>query len=359
MPDNSLGATVDALPTFMNPQAWLSADKRASQPEWTYRFTAADIAEIDDAVARGLASGRALLDVGQADMPLPTLAPKLAEIRQEVLHGGGMFMLQGLPVDRYSREEAIWAYWALGAYWGEPCSQNHKGHVLGHVKDLGYDLADPKSRGYYTKARLPYHTDSSDIVALLCFKPAMQGGRSSAVSSTAVWNELVARRPDLAAELLKPVCRTRYGEVPEGRKRYAEFAIFKPWDGRMVCTYLRGAIRKAQLFPETPRLTETQIEALDLMDALTEDPELHLDMDFQPGDIQLLNNHFILHSRTAFEDFPEPDRKRHLLRLWLACDDGPSLPPVMTEGYQGRTAGGRPNGIHTPGVPFATPMDAE
>jgi hypothetical protein len=242
---------------------------------------------------------------------------------------------------------------------GEPVSQNGKGHVLGHVTNLGLDYADPEVRGYQTSARLNYHADSSDVVSLLCLRSSRSGGLSSIVSSTTIWNELVRRRPDHARVLTAPLYYTRWGEVPAGRRPWAEIAAFTPWQGRMIATYVRSAIEKSQLMSEVPRLSSFQLEAMDHLDALAADPVLHLDMEFSPGDVQVLCNHSILHSRTAYEDWPEPHRRRHLLRLWLACEDGPALPPFMTGEFQRATANGRPDGIRVPGVPLVAPLEAQ
>jgi hypothetical protein len=117
-------------------------------------------------------------------------------------------------------------------------------------------------------------------------------------------------------------------------------------------------MQKAQRFAEVPRLSPQLIAACDAMDALAEDPAIHLDMDFRPGDMQFVSNHWIMHSRTAYEDFPEPENRRHLFRLWLACTDGPALPQVYTRVWQGETSSGRPAGIRVPGVPLSAPLDA-
>ena len=127
---------------------------------------------------------------------------------------------------------------------GEACSQNGKGHVLGHVTNLGLDYSDPGMRGYQTNARLPYHTDSSDIVGLLCLKPAKAGGLSSVVSSTTLYNEVVRRRPDLIEVLEAPFYRTRWGEIPEGKAAWAEVPVFMAYKGRVIAHYVRSAIRK-------------------------------------------------------------------------------------------------------------------
>lgn len=125
----------------------------------------------------------------------------------------------------------------------------------------------------------------------------------------------------------------------------------------MIAVLIRSFIQKAQAFDDVPRLTAAQIEALDLVDALAGDPALRLDMDFRPGDMQFLCNHSVFHSRTAYEDWPEPGRRRHLLRLWMASADGPELPVDMTTNFQGRTDSGRPNGIRLPGQPLVAPLE--
>jgi hypothetical protein len=344
-----------ALPTFEGAQAWYGPDM-AARTDWIHSFTPAELAELDAVVQAADASGRDLLAFGIEDFPLPGLRPRLDAVRHELLHGRGFHLFRGIPVSRYSLRQSAIAYWALGLQLGEPVSQNGKGHVLGHVANLGLNYADPEVRGYQTAARLSYHTDSSDIVGLLCLRTSKSGGLSSIVSSTTIWNELVHTRPDHAQTLLGEFHRTRWGEIPEQKQKWGGNPIFAPCDGRMISSYVRSAITKAQAMPEVPRLTAAQIEALDHLDALAADPALHLDMKLEPGDIQLLSNHGIYHSRTAYEDWPEIERRRHLLRLWLACDDGPRLPETMI-GRLGLTPRGRPNGICVPGVPFVAPLD--
>lgn len=355
MPDTVLPPAT-ALEPVSGPQAWYGPDV-AGQSDWAYTLSADEIAEIEAALAG--VRGRSILTIGAGDFPLPTLAPRLDAIRREALHGRGFFLLRGLPIARYDTADAARIFWGIGSHWGEAVSQNGKGHVLGHVKDLGLNYEDPQARGYQTSARLPYHTDSSDLVCLLCLKKSRSGGASSLVSTTTIYNEMVRRRPDLAAVLTEPLYRTRWGEVPEGRKPYYGTAPFTIVDGRVICTYVRSAVRKAQLMEVVPRVTPEQEAAMDLFDALANDPALNLDMQFEPGDIQVVCNHSIAHSRTAYEDFEEPEKRRHLLRLWLACADGPALPEAFTGDHQGQTASGRPDGIKVPGVPLVAPLRAE
>lgn len=340
------------------PQCWRGPDMAGRAEEWSHVLTPAERDDMDAAVQAVCNRNVDILDISRDDFSLPVLGPTLERLRRDLLQGRGFTLIRGVPVHRYSDKQSAIAFWGLGTHLGMAVSQNGKGHVLGHVKDLGLDYADPLARGYQTRARLPYHTDYSDLVCLLCLKPAKAGGLSSIVSSVTLYNELLERRPDLAEALTRPVCRTRWGEAGPGRKPWMEVPVFNLHAGGVVTTYVRSAVRKAQRMPGTPRLTDQQEAAMDMLDALANDPSFHLDMDFRPGDIQILNNHWILHSRTAYEDADSWDDKRHLLRLWLACEDGPPFPPAMSENFEGLTRNGRPNGIHVAGVPFSAPLDA-
>lgn len=343
----------------LGPQAWYGPEMQQRAHEWSHDWSAAEIAEIEAAAGPIAAAGRDLIGVGKQDFPLPTIARRLESIRGYILDGPGFYLLKGLPVDRWDLRLSAAAFWGLGMHLGIPCSQNGKGHVLGHVTNLGVDYADPEARGYQTNARLAYHTDSCDIVGLLCLRTSKSGGLSSVVSSTTLYNEVLRRRPDHLDALMQPFCRTRWGEIPEGKMPWAEVPVFMPHAGRVIAHYVRSAIRKGQLLKGVPKLTAEREAALDFLDSLAQDPSIHLDMTFAPGDIQLVCNHSMFHSRTAYEDHPEPQRRRHLLRLWLACDDGPPLPAWLTKIYAGETGNGRPNGIVVPGVPLNASLTAE
>jgi hypothetical protein len=305
------------------------------------------------------ARGIPLAGISPASFPLPTLGATLRRILAEILEGRGFAMLRGFPVDRYPREEQAIAYLGLGSHFGSARSQNAKGHLLGHVKDLGLDITDPRVRYYQTSRKLEYHTDSVDIVGLLCLKTAKSGGESFIASSMTLYNEVRARRPDLLAALFEPYPTDRRGEVPEGMKPWFDMPIFHWHAGRLTCIYVRQYIESAQkLFPEARRLSPAQVEAMDLLDALVNDPQIHLSMAFLPGDMQFLHNHQILHSRNDFENWPEPERHRHLLRLWLAPPGARPLPPVFAFRYGSVTPGDR-GGIVVTGTTPKVPLEAE
>ena len=346
------------LPRFdRSPANWTGPQLAASPERWIHDLTAGEIADIDALLARHGRREDDLTNLSRGEVEMPTLGPVLARTRHELLDGCGIALIRGLPVERYTMREAATAYWAVGLHLGEAVSQNAKGHALGHVRDLGFDITKPSARGYQTAERLSYHTDSSDVVGLLSLRTAKSGGLSSAVSSTAIYHVLLDRHPDLLAMLLEPTWRDRRDEIPEGAGPWYRLPVFMPHKGRLFAHYVRSAIHKAQRFPDVPRITTAQVAAFDQLDELAASPELRLDMEFRPGDIQFLCNHWTFHSRTRFEDWREPERRRHLLRLWLGCPGGPEVPEWYVA-HQGLTRSGRPAGIHGPGCRLNAPLEA-
>jgi len=218
-------------------------------------------------------------------------------------------------------------------------------------------VKDPNVRIYQTHERQTYHTDSCDIVGLLCLRTAQSGGMSALVSSTTIFNEMRRTRPDLLELLFQPIATDRRGEVPEGQKPYFEIPVFNWHKGFLTAIYQRQYVDSAQRFADAPQLSARQIEALDMFDSLANDPRLHLFMEFRPGDVQLVHNHTMLHDRTAFVDWPEPERRRHLLRLWLAADKARPLPPVFAQRYGSVEIGDR-GGIIVRGTKLHAPLEA-
>jgi hypothetical protein len=343
-------------PEQTGPAAWYGPRWRGHH-EWIVRLSGSDVHEIEAATRAWRAhasAGPAPMEA--ADFPLPNLGPRLAAIRDELLHGRGFSLLKGLPVRRWSGRDSAIAFMGLGAHVGRPRTQNASGHLLGHVRDLGLSSADPSVRIYQTHERQTFHTDSCDVVALLCLAEARRGGDSLLVSSTTLFNEMRRRRPDLLACLFEPLATDRRGEVPEGMKPYFEIPVFTWHEGVLTAIYQRQYIDSAQRFPDAPRLTARHVEALDLFDALAEDPALNLSMRLEPGDVQFVHNHTLLHDRTAFEDWPGPARRRHLLRLWLAVPGARPLPEVFAQRY-GSTKVGDRGGIVVPGTRLCVPLD--
>jgi hypothetical protein len=340
------------------PGVWYGREL-ARGDDWIPNLTAVEVREIE-AAARAVQKARMpFTSLTSERFPLPTLGPVLRRLLAELLEGRGFILLRGLPVAQWSREEQAIAYLGLGAWLGRFRSQNAKGHLLGHVKDLGLDIAKPDVRYYQTNRRLEYHTDSVDLVGLLCLQTAKAGGESYIASSMTVYNEIIKKKPRLLPALFQPFPTDRRGEVPEGMQPWFDMPIYHWHAGKLSCIYVRQYIESAQQhFPAARRLTSAQYEAMDLMDELCNDPAIHLAMDFRPGDVQLLHNHQILHSRGDFENWPEPGRHRHLLRMWVAPPEARPLPEVFAPRY-GSVVPGERGGIVVKGTTARVPLEAE
>ena len=341
-------------PEIHGPSAWYGPDL-AARSDWIEQLSPAEIQEIDVAAERLAAAEFDIPSIRTQDFPLPTLGPRLRRILTDVLDGRGFVLMRRLPVERWSRRKTATAYFGLGAHLGNARSQNAQGHVLGHVKDLGQSSSNPNVRIYQTNERQGYHTDSSDVVGLLCLQPAKEGGLSSLVSSVTLFNELRKRRPDLLPCLFEPIETDRRGEVPEGQKPYFQIPVFNWYAGLLSAVYQRKYIDSARRFVGRP-LTDQQHAALDLLDTLVDDPTLNLSMQLETGYIQLVHNHTLLHDRTAFQNWPDPERQRHLLRLWLAPVEARPLPPIFAERYGSITPGDR-GGVAVADVKQIAPLE--
>jgi len=329
----------------VDPAGWTAAEL-ARNEDWVYQLSAAEIADIADAAAQVEAHGQDVVTVRREDFPLPRFSHGLADIREELREGRGFVLIRGLPVAEWSRLRSAIAYYGIGTHLGQPLSQNASGHMLGHVKDLGGDYA--KTRGYLTNATMTFHADLCDYVGLLCLHPAKSGGESRIASSVTLYNEILKRRPDLVAELLQDHYYSRHGEIPPGMDPWFKLPPISFHQGYLSVRGVSSYITKAQSLPGVPKLTERQKEALAFYHQVVD--EIAYDMDFEQGDIQFLNNYVVQHTRRAFTDWPEPERKRHLYRLWLRDDDSRPLAPAFRALIRG---------IEVEGFTPSAPLDPE
>ncbi len=323
---------------YLHPSAWKS-EELSGRDDWIVHLDAEDIREIDQALAHVKADDIHIPALSQSDFNVPRVAQKMARVLRMLEDGCGFALIRGLPVERYSKADAARIYWGIGVHLGPASAQNAQGDMLGHVRDLGANWkTEMKARGYQTRLRLPFHNDSTDVVGLLCLQKAKSGGASRIVSSAAIHNEFVTKHPDLWAVMCQPFSVDRRGEESTGQKPYYVTPCFNYLDDRLFVRYNRTFIESAQRFPEVPPLTSDQRRALDLTDSLCNDPKFFFDMTFELGDMQFLNNYVVLHSREAYEDWPEPERKRHLLRLWLRIPGFARLPDAFADRNADMTA---------------------
>ncbi len=304
---------------FEGASAWTREDMERDS-SWRYTLNAEEVDELRHAVRSALATGRPLEAIDASDFPLRTLALRVRRLADELEEGRGFELWSGLPVHEWTLEERSMAYWGLGRHLGQPVVQNARGELFGHVRDTtGTDpQTNANSRFYHTNAAAPFHVDGADIVGLMCVRASQSGGASLVVSSTSIYNALLRDHPDLIDLLYQPLWFDHRGERNAVTGQPYWVTSVAGWvNGKLSLMYLRNFIESAQRYEGAPPLTERHRELLDLIDGYAHSRELCLSMDFRPGDIQWLNNHVTLHSRTAFVDWEQPDRKRWLMRLWL------------------------------------------
>jgi hypothetical protein len=288
----------------------------ADDPGWRLPLSDAYRNEVLSALLVAQDADVALHDVSPEVFPLPTLGVELKRLAGEVAHGRGFAIVRGVPVDGLTDEQRVLVAVGICAHIGDLVPQGTERAPVVHVRDRGAGSASSTTRSYQHSGRLGFHADPTDVVALLCLQPARSGGLSAIVSSVAVHNALVAAHPDLARLLYEPWWfDRRTGDGPGSFYQQPVYAIGA--DGRLSVRYGPDYMRSAQRGAHVPPLTPEREEAMETLDRLNHDPRFLLTMELRPGDLQLLNNHVILHSRTAYEDYPEPERRRHLIRLWL------------------------------------------
>ncbi len=347
------------------PAAWKGADLERDR-SWIRHLTPAEIADLDAAVAAARASGAAGKRVlAREDFPLSVLDKTLEAALEELTEGRGIVLLRGLPVERYDGDDLLLLWRGIGAWLGEAVSQNAKGEMVSFVTEGGAVTknargrliplipeggvvpyhADPNQRGYRTRSELRPHNDSADLVGLLCVHPAKSGGLSTVVSSMAIFNEIVEKYPQYLEPLFTGYHYDVRGEGATGSTSEVtrhKVPVYSWFAGRLSCRFNVRTIETAQIKMGKP-LSELELEAVRCVERLAMSPELRFDLTLQQGDMQILNNLVTLHARTDYEDWPEPERKRMLLRLWLNLRDGPPLAPEFADRYNvGPRSGIRP-----------------
>jgi TfdA family taurine catabolism dioxygenase TauD len=302
-----------------HPAAWYGADMVAQAEQWRIPFTAAEISELESVGQRLLDQKLSLELISKSNFEVPRVGEKLQRVAQEVHTGRGFCVLRGLPVQQWGEALTSIIYWGMGHHLGKPGVQNPQGEKLGHVKDYREGGAQSMQRLYRTASNIGFHCDGAQAVGLLCLNTAKSGGASRIASSVTVFNELLETDPDLAKRLFEPVYMDRRNEQPVGEPPCTPIqpCCFEPPNLRTFyhSEYYRSAVRHPGYEPD-----ERTQKLLDRYDEIANSARVFLDMWLQPGDIQLISNYTVIHARTAYEDFDDPQKKRHLLRLWLNFD---------------------------------------
>ncbi len=316
-----------ALKPITTSAAW-RGDQLSKSQDWVYMLNNDQISELERLGTRFVEDNPDLRFVQASDYPLQACVEAVKSWGRDVDSGRGFVLVRGLRSHLYSDALSAAIYYILGLHMGDPIRQNELGDLIDHVYATSdKTMDDPTALSSKVRDQLVYHSDSSDVVALFCLRPAKAGGASCLVSGAEIYNEILRRRPDLAPLLFEPFHWDWRRQDHNSPANTYTSPIISIVDG--VFSMYAGAlyIFTAQEYPEVPRLTPQQVEVLKLFDEITYEPGMAIEMDFRPGDIQWLSNYAALHSRTEFFDYPEPQRRRHLLRLWLSREGGrPKVP---------------------------------
>ena len=321
-----------AIVEIGGPTSWLGPDHQRSD-EWILELEETHRQELLGALGAAEVAGLDFSEMTRESFPLPTTGPLLVSMLDDLLEGRGFVLLRGVPIEGLSERQIELLYWGMGLHIGVSLPQGVEGtELFAHVRDEGVDRTSNYGGGLLNRhsGALPFHTDTSDIVGLLCIHPAMRGGTSTIVSAVAVHDEIVRRRPDLAAVMYEPWWFDR--KRGEGSDSFARCPIYAVnGAGRLFAFYGPDLYKYAQRGEHVPNLSGQQWEAMALIDEINGSPEYQLHMDFQPGEIQFINNYAVMHSRTAYEDHPDPALKRDLIRLWLTLDHNLNIPEEFNE----------------------------
>ena len=298
---------------------WRGRDLRHQQNLWLFDLTAEHQQELIAAVRRCRSRGLTIAEVNQDNFLLPDLAAEIARWRDRIETGPGFVVVRGMPVSVLSADDASLAFWGIGHHLGVPGAQNPDQELLGHVRDYAED--DPAVRLYRTPHNIDFHCDAADVVGLLCLQAARSGGNSRIVSSGLLFNDCLAADPEAAARGFAPFRLDGRGESRAGAKPYSQVTPCCYADGRLRTFYHSEYFRSVARH-ENVVLDDLELKWLDLYDRIAADPDNYLEMSLDAGDMQFLSNHTIAHARTAYQD--DPDRPRHLLRLWLSLGEAPA-----------------------------------
>lgn len=288
---------------------------------YIFHLTDDHVAELDAALVHAESQVDDVLDITRELFPLPTLAPELARVEDDLVNGLGMVLIRGVPVERYSKDRASAIYWGVGMHLGRPWPQNAKGHLLGDVTDQGRAVDDPTARGNELGGiPLPFHSDGSDLVGLFCLDAGLEGGDSLVANAVTIHNDLVRSDPEVASRLYEPFPYDLRGEQAPGARTWYTMPVFSRRGDRLFVRYIRPYIESSRRHPDAPRPSAEARAALDRLDAMCADPQYRVAMGMQAGDMQFVNNYHVLHGRDGYRDDREAGKIRHLKRLWLETD---------------------------------------
>jgi alpha-ketoglutarate-dependent taurine dioxygenase len=312
---------------IVGPQAWVRNQLRPS--DWLVPFPPKAIAEIEAVIKRIDAENDAIEDLRPDQFDLPTCIEVMEEVRRRLLGGGGLAVVDHVPVERFSTREGRAIGWLLACTLGQVVDQKWEGGRIYDVKDSGKKLGYGVRRSI-TNLDQPFHTDGGWLwkppafVGLFCLESAPSGGMSRFTSLITAHNTLRRQNPQLLARLYQPFAWDRQSEHPADAARFAMQPVFEEENGVLAARYYEDYVHKGQGLADRP-LDDTGRAALLALRGIVDDPDHWIEFRIERGQFQYINNRQFAHSRTAFEDAPDASRSRHMLRLWNRDEGTPHL----------------------------------
>jgi len=317
---------------ILEPCVWKVSDFK-SENEWTYTFSENQIFELEEAAKKVINKKLAPTSFSKCDFILDSLTKVLNEQLDILQKGRGFIRLRGLDVKKYDSLTIQTIYWGICSYLGVGIPQNSKGELMSGVKDYGDKIISDNPyrdgiRLHRTTAKIDAHTDSCDHVALLCLQRAKQGGESGVISALSVYNEILKNKP----EYLDTLCKGFYIDLIGKGKSEKELSshqipVFSYYGGKMCSRFNKSQIELGAE-KKSGGLDSLSKEAVEYVQFLTVQEDFHLKMMLEEGDIQVLNNRVIYHTRTKVLDHEDPSKKRLLYRVWL---NAPQPRPMAPE----------------------------
>ncbi|MEM9254950.1 MAG: TauD/TfdA family dioxygenase [Pseudomonadota bacterium] len=327
----------ESLPTETQdiPCAW-SREALSDDTSWIYQLDDTEIRVIDEAVRTLTGLDIRHQDVTAEDADLGDFRQKIDLIVDQIENGRGLALLRGVPVEGKSIEELELMYAAISSHLGRSIVQDTKGTLIDRVENRGASYADISVRGYTTNAKLTPHCDSGDIVSLLCVRPAREGGVNTISSSIAIYNEILRQHPEMLEPLEMGFHYNIRGNGPPGE--FVDITahrvpVYSYHAGRLSCRFNEKAILTSEQLPGVPPLTAMEKAAVHKVAELSVRPDLGFDILLDSGDLLLLCNHSVFHTRDSFEDWEDPAKGRLLLRKWINICDGRELTFEFADHY--------------------------
>ena len=318
---------------FEAPSAWEIEDLKSTD-DWCFEIDESDGILLRDSIKSLFEQDRDLFSYSPNEFNFGSSWKHIEKAVAEAHHGKGISIVRGLPREDLSQDEFRLLSWAIGLKAGVARPQGLASQYISAVQDAGTDYRAANGRGYSSNAELDFHVDVADLTILTCYNKAKSGGQSMISSGVTAHNYLTKERPDLAEIAYQHFYFSRQEEQAPDEKPFYSLPLFEEESGNLFCNWNRNRVQSAQNIEGVPELSKLQKETMDFLDEILTRPELMYTMYLEPGDMQIINNYRMFHSRTGYLDYENDLKKRCLYRLWLSPPDSIKLPESWKDFYR-------------------------